>query len=276
MMSGRHTGEQHSHTVEGTDPQLYVAVHDPKADAGLRPVLLIHGFSSSSKLNWEDTGWLAALGDAGRRVITVDLPGHGRSGAPEDMDSYSPSRIRADLLQIAFDAGARPLQPGDPSSGLDVMGYSLGSRLAWEFGATQPEIVHRLVLGGPNMADPLAEFDLIAAQHYLADGTPIADESTASLLRMAQALPSNNIFALLSLIEAIKTEPYDPAEAVPHMPMLLVAGEIDERAASMPQLAELAAKAGSVAEQLILPGRNHTNAVTSRAFKQAVIQFLGS
>jgi pimeloyl-ACP methyl ester carboxylesterase len=276
MMSGRHTGEQHSHTVEGTDPQLYVAVHEPKNDAGLRPILLIHGFSSSSKLNWEDTGWLSALLDAGRRVVTVDLPGHGRSGAPEDMDSYSPSRIRADLLQIAFDAGVRPVQAGDPSSGLDVIGYSLGSRLAWEFGATQPEIVHRLVLGGPNMADPLADFDLVAAQHYLADGTPIADESTAGLLKMAQALPSNNIFSLLSLIEAIKTEPYDPAEAVPHMPMLLVAGEYDERAASMPQLAELAAKAGSLAEQLVLPGRNHTNAVTSRAFKQAAIGFLGS
>lgn len=276
MMSGRHTGERHSHTVEGTDPQLYVAVHEPKTDAGLRPILLIHGFSSSSKLNWEDSGWLSALLDAGRRVITVDLPGHGRSGAPEDMDSYSPSRIRADLLQIAFDAGARPVQAGDPASGLDVIGYSLGSRLAWEFGATQPEIVHRLVLGGPNMADPLAEFDLVAAQHYLADGTPIADESTAGLLKMAQALPSNNIFALLSLVEAIKGEPYDPAEAVPHMPILLVAGENDDRASSMPQLAELAAKAGSMAEQLVLPGRNHTNAVTSRVFKQAAIGFLGS
>ncbi len=276
MMSGRHTGEQHSHTVEGTDPQLYVEVHDPDADAGLRPILLIHGFSSSSKLNWEDTGWLSALLAAGRRVITVDLPGHGRSGAPEDMDSYSPSRMRADLLQIAFDAGVRPVRAGDPSSGLDVIGYSLGSRLAWEFGATQPEIVHRIVLGGPNMADPLAEFDLVAAQRYLADGTPIADESTAGLLKMAQALPSNNIFALLSLVEAIKGEPYDPAEAVPHMPMLLVAGENDERAASMPRLAELAATSGSMAEQLVLPGRNHTNAITSRAFKEAAVAFLGS
>ena len=276
MMSGRHTGERHSHTVEGTDPQLYVEVHDPDADAGLRPVLLIHGFSSSSKLNWEDSGWLSALLAAGRRVIAVDLPGHGRSGAPEDMDSYSPSRIRADLLQIAFDAGVRPVSAGDPSSGLDVIGYSLGSRLAWEFGATQPEIVHRIVLGGPNVADPLAEFDLVAAQRYLADGSPIADESTAGLLKMAQALPSNNIFALLSLVEAIKGEPYDPAEAVPHMPMLLVAGENDDRAASMPRLAELAAASGSMAEQLVLPGRNHTNAITSRAFKQAAIAFLGS
>ena len=274
-MSGRHTGELHSHTVEGTDPQLYVQVHEPQNDAGLRPVLLLHGFSSSSKLNWEDSGWLTALLEAGRRVITVDLPGHGRSGAPEDMDSYSPSRIRADLLQIVFDAGARPLRDGDPSSGLDVIGYSLGSRLAWEFGATQHELVHRLVLGGPNVADPLADFDLIAAQRYLADGTPIADESTAGLLKMAMLLPSNNIFALLSLVEAIKTEPYNPAEAVPHMPMLLVAGENDDRAATMPELAALGAKAGGLVEQLVLPGRNHTNAITSRAFKQGAISFLG-
>jgi pimeloyl-ACP methyl ester carboxylesterase len=274
-MSGRHTGEMHSHTVEGTDPQLYVEVHDPQDDAGLRPVLLLHGFSSSSKLNWHDTGWVAALLEAGRRVITVDLPGHGRSGAPEDMDSYSPSRIRADLLQIAFDAGVRPLHNGDPSSGVDVVGYSLGARLAWEFGATQPEIVHRLVLGGPNIADPLAAFDLIAAQNYLADGTPIADPSTSGLLKMAMLLPSNNIFALLSLVDAIKAEPFDPAEAVPRMPMLLVAGDQDERAATMPQLAELGIRAGSMAEQLTLAGRNHTNAITSRAFKQGAIAFLG-
>lgn len=275
-MSGRHSVGQHSHTVEGTDPQLHFETHVPDNDAGTRPVLLIHGFSSSSKLNWVDTGWVGALTEAGRCVITVDLPGHGLSGAPEDLDSYSPSRIRADLLQIAFDAGARPLLDGHPESGLDVIGYSLGSRLAWEFGATQPELVHRLVLGGPNIADPLAAFDLAAAQRYLADGTPVADESTAGLLRMAQLLPGNNIFALLTLIEAIKVEPYDPAEAVPHMPMLLVAGDKDERAASMPRLAELAANAGSMVEQVLIPGRSHNNAITSRAFKQAAIEFLAA
>lgn len=275
-MSGRHTGE-HIHTVEGTDPHIFVEIHEPAAgtDAGLRPILLLHGFSSSSKLNWGDTGWITTLQGAGRRVITVDLPGHGRSASPEDLDSYSPSRIRADLLQIVTDAGARPVRDGDPSSGLDIIGYSLGSRLAWEFGATQPELVHRLVLGGPNKEDPLASFDLVAAQHYLADGTPIEDESTAGLLKMAQLLPSNDLFALLSLIEAIKGEPYDPAEAVPHMPMLLVAGDKDERAVTMPELVAIAGHAGGMAEQLLIPGRNHSNAITSRAFKDAAVAFLG-
>ena len=275
-MSGRHT-EEHIHTVEGTDPHLFVEVHEPAegTDAGLRPVLLLHGFSSSTKLNWGDTGWISTLKSVGRRVITVDLPGHGRSSSPEDLDSYSPSRIRADLLQIVADAGARPVRAGDPTSGLDVIGYSLGSRLAWEFGATQPELVHRLVLGGPNKEDPLASFDLTAAQRYLADGTPIEDESTAGLLKMAQLLPSNDLFALLSLIEAIKGEPFDPAEAVPHMPMLLVAGEKDERAVTMPELASIASHAGGLVEQLLVPGRNHSNAVTSRVFKDAAVAFLG-
>lgn len=275
-MSGRHK-EEHIHTVEGTDPHLFVEVHEPAegTDAGLRPVLLLHGFSSSTKLNWGDTGWISTLKSAGRRVITVDLPGHGQSSSPEDLDSYSPSRIRADLLQIVADAGARPVRAGDPTSGLDVIGYSLGSRLAWEFGATQPELVHRLVLGGPNKEDPLASFDLAAAQRYLADGTPIEDESTAGLLKMAQLLPSNDLFALLSLIEAIKGEPFDPAEAVPHMPMLLVAGDKDERAVTMPELASIASHAGGMVEQLLVPGRNHSNAVTSRVFKDAAVAFLG-
>ena len=205
----------------------------------------------------------------------MDLPGHGRSGAPEDLDSYSPSRIRADLLQIAFDAGARPLRDGDPASGLDVIGYSLGSRLAWEFGATQHELVHRLVLGGPNVADPLADFDLVAAQRYLADGTPIADESTAGLLKMAQLLPSNNIFALLSLVEAIKGEPFDPAEAVPHDAD--AAGGRGARTSAprpCPSSPRWAPRPAAMVEQLVLPGRNHTNAVTSRAFKQGAISFL--
>jgi hypothetical protein len=93
---------------------------------------------------------------------------------------------------------------------------------------------------------------------------------------MALLLPSNNIFALLSLIEAIKAEPYDPAEAVPHVPLLLVSGDQDERAASLPQLAGLARNAGAMVEQVTLPGRNHTNAITSRAFKQAAITFLAA
>ncbi|MFP5315712.1 MAG: alpha/beta fold hydrolase [Actinomycetes bacterium] len=265
---GRHS----DHLVEGTNPGLHVAVHEPAAPSALRPVLLLHGFASSAKLNWEDSGWVRALTDAGRKVITLDLPGHGASAAPEEMDAYSPSRIRADLLQILLDAHVRPLSEGQPASGVDIIGYSLGSRLAWEFGATQPELVRRMVLGGPGSGDPLAEFDLVAAQRFLTDGTPIQDESTRNLLRMAQLVPNNDIFALLTMVEAIKREPFVPADAVPHMPLLLVAGDQDDRARTLPDLAQLSGNA----EILWLPGRTHTNAVTSRVFKTSAIGFLAA
>lgn len=265
-------GRHRDHLVEGTDPHLNVTVQGPVPASALRPVLLLHGFASSAKLNWEDSGWVRALKDAGRTVITVDLPGHGSSAAPEEMDAYSPSRIRADLLQILQDTHVVPLSPGKPTSGVDIIGYSLGSRLAWEFGATQPDLVHRMVLGGPGSGDPLAEFDLAAAQRFLTDGTPIADESTASLLTMARLVPTNDVFALMTMIEAIKAEPFVPSDAVPHMPLLLVAGDADERARTLPELAQLSGRA----QVIWLPGRTHTNAVTSRTFKNAAIEFLGT
>ena len=258
--------------VEGTDPRLDVQVFagdDDGADS-CRPVLLLHGFASDSQLNWHNSGWVNALLTAGRQVITVDLPGHGASAAPADLDAYRPSRIRADLLQVVQDAGVRPLADADPGSGLDVVGYSLGSRLAWEFGATQPELVHRMVLGGPGSGDPLADFDLDAAREAAAGGAPVADPRTAELLRMAQLVPQNNLAALFRMVEAIKEEPFSPAAAVPGMPLLLVAGERDDLAATAPELAALSGQA----DMLTLPARTHANAVTSRAFKTAALDFL--
>ena len=254
----------------GTSPALYSEIHEPDGGSPLRPVLALHGFASSTEMNWQSTGWISALTGAGRRVITVDLPGHGRSDAPRDRDDYSPSRIRARLLDLLSDAGVRPLTEGDASSGVDVVGYSLGSRLAWELGAAAPHLVHRMVLGGPGAGDPLADFDLDGARQFLADGTPLADPVSADLLRMAQLVPSNDLDALLTLIEAIKEEPFSPETGVPAMPLLLVAGEQDELAASAPRLASL----NGQADLLILPGRRHANAVTSRAFKNAAVDFL--
>lgn len=259
-----------SHTIEGSDAQLHVAIYVPDSPAALPPVFLVHGFASSIDLNWVKTGWVQALTGAGRRVIAVDLPGHGGSGIAYDIDSYTPGKIRADLLQILIDQGVRPLREGDPHSGVDVIGYSLGSRLAWEFGATQPELVRRMVLGGPNPEDPLADFDLVAAQNFLNDGTPIGDPSTEWLLNMAQLVPSNDIFALMTLIQGVKLEPFDPTDAAPKMPILLVAGSLDERARTMSALAELSPGA----EQLVIEGRTHNNTVTSRQFKDAALGFL--
>jgi hypothetical protein len=65
-------------------------------------------------------------------------------------------------------------------------------------------------------------------------------------------------------------EPFDPTDAVPRMPILLVAGDLDERARSMSRLAALSPDA----QQVVIAGRNHSNTVTSREFKDAAISFL--
>src|SRR5215218_8867716 len=41
------------------------------------PVVLVHGWGGSFEATWRAPGWEALLEDAGRRVIGVDLLGHG-------------------------------------------------------------------------------------------------------------------------------------------------------------------------------------------------------
>ena len=266
----------HDHLVEGTANALGLTIFEPASPAENRPVVLLHGFASSSELNWVKSGWIRSLTEAGRKVLAVDLPGHGTSPAPEDLDAYTPSRMRADLLQLLVDQGITNLSADDPVSGIDLVGYSLGARLAWEFGGTQPQLVNRLVLGGPASIDPLAAFDLDAAQQFLADGSSIADEATADLLRMAQTVESNDMFSLMSMIQAIKTEPFSPEQMIPSMPALLVAGDGDALATTMGRLTELLGTRNTEKSVLWLAGRDHANAVTSREFKNAAVAFLAA
>ena len=166
--------------------------------------------------------------------------------------------------------GALPLSEDAPESGADVVGYSLGARLAWELAAGHPGLVRRLVLGGPSRRDPLAGFQLEAARRCTVTGETVQDSGTAELLKMARLVPGNDVGSLLDLIGQIQTEPFDPAAAIPAGPMLLVAGDQDLLAASMPELADLS----PLAEVLWLAARHHTNAVSSRAFKTAAVEFL--
>ena len=43
------------------------------------PILLIHGFASNSAVNWVSTGWTETLVGDGRRVVAMDVRGHGDS-----------------------------------------------------------------------------------------------------------------------------------------------------------------------------------------------------
>ena len=74
--------------------QLRLAVH---SFPGERPVLLVHGFTSSAQLDWIEPGWPQALAAQGRGTVAVDLPGHGSCPAA-DRNAISVSAIITGLV----------------------------------------------------------------------------------------------------------------------------------------------------------------------------------
>ena len=85
------------------------------ADNDRVPVLLTHGYSSTSEM-WRPN--LEAL-RARRRVITWDIRGHGRSDSPEDQSLYSSELSVADMEAILDATGAKKAVVG----GLSLGGY---------------------------------------------------------------------------------------------------------------------------------------------------------
>jgi len=86
------------------------------------PILLIHGFASNHVVNWGATGWIDTLKRDGRRVIAMDVRGHGRSAKLRDPEAY-PLALLADdaarqAFQESFTAGA------DTSPGSQIIGSS--------------------------------------------------------------------------------------------------------------------------------------------------------
>jgi len=66
------------------------------------PVVLLHGFATSTARTWREPGWFNLLHDAGRRAVGIDLLGHGEAPKPTDPDAYidlaDPSRVRTMVL----------------------------------------------------------------------------------------------------------------------------------------------------------------------------------
>jgi pimeloyl-ACP methyl ester carboxylesterase len=85
------------------------------------PILLIHGFASSAKVNWIDTGWVSTLVRDQRRAIVFDNRGHGNSGKLYDPACYGAPTMAED---------ARGLLDHLEIARADVMGYSMGARIA--------------------------------------------------------------------------------------------------------------------------------------------------
>ena len=67
---------------------------------GTRPILLIHVFGSSGKVNWIDTGWVETLAEAGYAPVTFDNRGHGASQKLYDARLYFAHEMAEDARRL--------------------------------------------------------------------------------------------------------------------------------------------------------------------------------
>jgi pimeloyl-ACP methyl ester carboxylesterase len=216
-----------------------------------RPIVFLHGLASRGAQDWPDAEWTGLL--AGRPRLVVDLPAHGESPA---LGTAPTSAVVAALADVAG------------SEEIDLVGYSLGARLAWDLAQHPSLSVRRLVLGGISPGEPFALVDLAAARRAIDGGDVPGDPLTGMITHMV-SLPGNRPAALLDLIEGLAAEPFAPAEQALQMPVLLLGGADDPMSAAIGELAALLPDARTTR----VPG-DHLTALHTSEFRDAVEQFL--
>src|SRR5262245_20811424 len=106
------------------------------------PIVLIHGFASNKEVNWVAPAWFDTLKRAGRGVIALDDRGHGASTKLYDPADYHTSLMADDVSALIEHLGL---------GHADVMGYSMGGRIAAFLAVARPSQVRSVIFGGLGM-----------------------------------------------------------------------------------------------------------------------------
>jgi len=140
-----------------------------------RPLVLLHGFTGSAA-SWEA---VRAAFRPTRRVVAIDLPGHGATVVRRRFDGSFAATV--DLVAATLDALG--------IAEADVVGYSMGGRLALQLALARPERVARLVLesASAGLATAAARARRRAADAALA--AAIERDGIAAFVRRWEALP---------------------------------------------------------------------------------------
>jgi pimeloyl-ACP methyl ester carboxylesterase len=228
------------------------------------PVLLIHGFASTARVNWIDTGWAKTLADAGYRVITFDNRGHGSSGKLYDPGGYGAPTMAED---------ARRLLDHLDIARAHVMGYSMGARVAAFLAIAHPDRVRSLILAGlaANMIRGVEGAEEIA-QALDAPSRDDVVEPGPRAFRLFAEQTKSDLKALAACMRSSRQTISESELALIKAPVLVVAGELDDTAGPVEPLVRSVPNARG----LTLPRRNHMNAVSDKLYKQAVIEFLAA
>ncbi|MCH6231146.1 alpha/beta fold hydrolase [Microbacterium sp. CFH 31415] len=230
-------------------------------DDGASTVLCVHGFASSCRDNWVDTGWVRDLTRAGFRVLGVDQRGHGLSDKPHEPEAYGMEALTADLVAVL-----------DTYLLATVLyaGYSLGARVGWQLAVNAPEHVERAVLGGIPDGRPLARLQIEQARAYADHGTPVEDKVTRNYVTLAERVPGNDLRALVALAEGMRLGDADPDPDRPPQQTILFATGSEDAILERSRALAAATPRGDFVE---LPDRHHFNAPGSRDFRRAAVDF---
>jgi pimeloyl-ACP methyl ester carboxylesterase len=226
------------------------------------PVLLIHGFASNVRTNWIEPGWVGFLGRNGFRVVAFDNRGHGESQKLYDRDLYGAPLMAEDARRL-MDHLAMPCA--------DVMGYSMGARIAAFLALAHPGRVRSAIFGGlgANMVRPMAGTGPIA-KALEADSIDEVQNATARTFRAFAEKTGGDLRALAACIRSSREPITRDMVAKIGCPVLVAAGTEDVIGGPAEELASLIPGA----QALPIPGRDHMLAVGDKVYKEGVLAFL--
>lgn len=237
------------------------------------PLLLLHGGFGSTGMFGPLLPALARV----RRVIAVDLHGHGRTELGD-----RPIRF----ADMADDMAALLRELGFAK--VDVLGYSMGGMIAFRLGVQHPEAVRRLALISAGFARDGFYPELLAMQAGVGAGMVEQMKETPMYTSYMAVAPKPDDFPrLLDQMGALMRTPYDWSAEVTKLkgPVMLVYGDSDmyrpEHEIRFYQLLGGGLKdAGWMRENMspnrlaILPNQTHYDIIDSPALLDAVLPFL--
>src|SRR2546421_9209641 len=121
--------EEHGYSSAGLP--LYFEWHG-EPHGSRPPLLLVHGGGSTIESNW---GQVIPALEGSRRMLAVELQGHGRTGPGERAGSFEGSADGVAALLAELAAGP-----------VDVLGFSNGGQVAMQLAIRHPTAVRRLVV----------------------------------------------------------------------------------------------------------------------------------
>ncbi len=151
------------------DTHFVEFARDPAPHRDGAPIVLVHGLSGSY------ANWLAVaprLAETGRRVLALDLPGHGLT-RPAGHDTTLPGLGR--LLERFVDEVA-----GGP---VVLVGNSLGGLLSAQLAARRPDVVESVVLIAPALPLGRSLAHPITVLGFTADAVPGLGEAVVTTRR---------------------------------------------------------------------------------------------